>query len=439
LRSYLRATWGYDDRRLRYLYLSAVEPIVLYGWSLWNPFLATIKGVKCVRSFQRVFAIARTKSFTTTSTDALLVLANVDPIDFTVMKTAYLRLSTSNYANFSCSTKKWLGKYFPDVLLLPTPGGYSLSPLPPRWPPWVCLPKPIQLEQGCSLLRASAQVIRIFVTTARSAGIPRFAILSANHKNVVDLDSGALPVFTSDNMTNLFTMHRALVLTARALQSHEHVEIISPSTKLLSFLILGKLVSSLQLNCLDSMVPIRHNTSFYVAQDLSSSYGLCLTRVICESLDIRHPVIELRQPKEVAGAVASMLIKSLHEREWASWLNATTTTSFFPTVQSASMLLSTQLNCQLSQILSGHSALNTHQYRFKFRPSPACSCGEPHGSIEHFLFYCILFSHPRISFSAACRECALPWPPSLDNIPTHRVVWTAMVRYISATKRLRKT
>ncbi|EFX84565.1 hypothetical protein DAPPUDRAFT_239001 [Daphnia pulex] len=135
----------------------------------------------------------------------------------------------------------------------------------------------------------------------------------------------------------------------------------------------GKLVSSLQLNCLDSMVPINHNTSLYVAQDLSSSYGLCLTDLICESSDIRHPIIELRQPKEVAGAVASMLIKSLHEREWASWLNATTTT------------------------------------------------------------------HPRISFSAACRECALPWPPSLDNIPTHRVVWTAMVRYISATKRLRKT
>ncbi|KAK4006228.1 hypothetical protein OUZ56_011384 [Daphnia magna] len=351
-KSVFMATWGYDDRRLRYLYLSAVEPIPLYGCSLWAPFLATKKGVKCVRSFQRVFAIARTKSFKTTSTDALLVLANVDPIDFTVMKTAYLRLSTN-------------------VLLLPTPGGNSPSPLPPRWPPWVCLPKPIQLNQGCSLLPASAQVARIFVTTARSAGIPRFAIISANHKNVVDLDSGALPVFTSDNMTNLFAMHRALVLTARALQSHEHVEIISPSTKLLSFLILGKLVSSLQLNCLDSMVPIRHNTSFYVAQDLSSSYGLCLTRVICESSDIRHPVIELHQPKEVASAVASMLIKSLHEREWASGLNATTTRSFFPTVQSASMLLSAQLNCQLSQILSGHSALNSHQYRFKFRPSPA--------------------------------------------------------------------
>jgi hypothetical protein len=233
-------------------------------------------------------------------------------------------------------------------------------------------------------------------------------------------------------------MHRALVHAALALESHEHVEIISPSHKLLSFLNLGKLVSSLQLHCLDTMVSIHHNMSFCVAHDLSSSFGLCLTRAICNSSDILHPVLELRHPKQVAFAVASSPIKSLLEREWASGLNATTTRYFFPTVQSASMLLSAQLNCQLSQILSGHSALNTHQYRFKFRPSPACSCGEPLESIEHFLFHRILFTQPRLSFSAACREGAIPWPPSLDNISTHQAVWKAMVRYISATKRLRR-
>jgi hypothetical protein len=68
-----------------------------------------------------VFALARTKSFKTTSTDALLVFANVEAIDFTVMKTAYISLSASNYVNFSCSTKKWLGKYFPDALSLVFP------------------------------------------------------------------------------------------------------------------------------------------------------------------------------------------------------------------------------------------------------------------------------------------------------------------------------
>ena len=166
LKSLLRAKWGYNDRRLRYLHHSAVEPILLYECSLWAPFLATKKGVKCVRSFQRVFAIARTKFFKNTSADALLVLAYVERIDFTVMKTGYISISARNNVNVSCSTKKkWLSKYFPDALSPPMPGGYSFYPLHPRWPPWVCLPKPIRLEEGCSLLPASAQVIRIFVTT----------------------------------------------------------------------------------------------------------------------------------------------------------------------------------------------------------------------------------------------------------------------------------
>ncbi len=125
----------------------------------------------------------------------------------------------------------------------------------------------------------------------------------------------ALLVSTSDGKTNLFAMHRTLVHTARTLKSHEHVEIISSSPKRLSFLNLGKLVSRIQLNCLDTMVSIRRNTSFCVVHDLLSSYGLCLTRAICESSDIRDPILELRHPKKVAVVVASTLTKSLHQRE----------------------------------------------------------------------------------------------------------------------------
>jgi hypothetical protein len=104
--------------------------------------------------------------------------------------------------------KHWYFFYLERVSLLCFTGGYRrkeaiVFTLSLLWQPWVCLPKPIQLEEGCSLLPASAQAIRIFVTTFRSAGIPRFAILSANHKNVVDLDSGSLPVSTSDSMTSI--------------------------------------------------------------------------------------------------------------------------------------------------------------------------------------------------------------------------------------------
>jgi hypothetical protein len=437
LRSYLRATWGYDDLRLRYLYQAAVEPIVLYGCSLWAPFLSTKKGVKSVRSFQRVFSIARTRAFKTTSTDALLVLSNLTPLDLTVLRTAYNRFMTGNFDSFSPSSKRWLSRFFPDIMSLPT-AVCSESYLLPRWPPWVCLPRLLYLDEGCLLGPSSEQVMRIFVTTVRATEGPRFALLSTDHKRVVDLETGSLPISSNEINTNMFVMHLVLVRASLALKSYEHVEIVSSTPDLFKLLRLGKRPSGLQLKCLEAMVSIRDNITLCVCKTPATSYGLRLSRASCETTDLSHPAHEIHLPKEVAVAAASILIQFLQEQEWSIGKNAPVTRSFFPTVKGAHMLFHSQLNCQISQILSGHSALNSHQFRFKFRPSPACACGDLYESIEHFLFHCSLFSRERRSFISACKDAVVTWPPQFYEIPMHRPIWNAMVHYITATRRLKQ-
>ena len=54
--------------------LRSVEPIFLYGCSVWSPILSGKKGVGLLRSFQRLFTSSITKVFRTTSTESLLVL-----------------------------------------------------------------------------------------------------------------------------------------------------------------------------------------------------------------------------------------------------------------------------------------------------------------------------------------------------------------------------
>nr|CAH0112580.1 unnamed protein product [Daphnia galeata] len=379
--SYLRATWGYDDLRLRYLYQAAVEPIVLYGCSLWAPFLSTKKGVKSVRSFQRVFSIARTRAFKTTSTDALLVLSNLTPLDLTVLRTAYNRFMTGNFDSFSPSSKRWLSRIFPDIMSLPT-AVCSESYLLPRWPPWVCLPRLLYLDEGCLLGPSSEQVMRIFVTTVRATEGPHFALLSTDHKRVLGFK----------------------IVRARR----------------------DCLIYSRFAKCLEAMVSIRDNITLCVCKTPAISYGLRLSRASCETTDLSHPAHEIHLPKEVAVAAASILIQFLQEQEWSIGKNAPVTRSFFPTVKGAHMLFHSQLNCQISQILSGHSALNSHQFRFKFRPSPACACGDLYESIEHFLFHCSLFSRERRSFISACKDAVVTWPPQFYEIPMHRPIWNAM-------------
>ena len=133
---------------------------------------------------------------------------------------------------------------------------------------------------------------------------------------MVDLETGSLPVFTNENNTNMFAMHRVLVRASLALKSYEHVEIVSSAPDLFSFLRLGKRPSGLQIKCLEAMVSIRDNTSLCACKAPSTSYGLRLSRASCESTDISHPAYEIQQTKEVAVALASVLIHSLQEHEW---------------------------------------------------------------------------------------------------------------------------
>ena len=92
LRASLRATWGFDRRRFRHLYYSmSVKPILLYGCSAWTPTLSTKKGIKLLRSFQRVFAASITKAFQTSSIESLLVLSNSLPLDLRVLEISILR------------------------------------------------------------------------------------------------------------------------------------------------------------------------------------------------------------------------------------------------------------------------------------------------------------------------------------------------------------
>ena len=69
----LRHSWGFDKKRLRFLYSAVVEPIITYGCAVWASFLRTEKGIKRIKSFQRVITLLVTKCFKTASAELLLV------------------------------------------------------------------------------------------------------------------------------------------------------------------------------------------------------------------------------------------------------------------------------------------------------------------------------------------------------------------------------
>ncbi|CAN0138584.1 unnamed protein product, partial [Heterosigma akashiwo] len=77
----VRRTWGLKPRVVKILWKGAVEPILLNGVGVWAAALKRKGVVKALRGAQRMAALAKTRCFKTTSTEAVLALAGMPPID----------------------------------------------------------------------------------------------------------------------------------------------------------------------------------------------------------------------------------------------------------------------------------------------------------------------------------------------------------------------
>lgn len=98
--SCLRQFLGYDSRRLRFLYNSAVEPIFTYGCSVWASVLCTKAGVKKIRSFQRIICRVITRSFKAVPTESLILLSNLLPLDLRILEISSFGLFSQSPASF---------------------------------------------------------------------------------------------------------------------------------------------------------------------------------------------------------------------------------------------------------------------------------------------------------------------------------------------------
>jgi hypothetical protein len=131
-----RQSFGFDDKRLRFLYSSAVKPIFTYGCSVWVSFLKTKAGTKKVRSFQRTICRFIICAFKTAPTESLILLSNLLPLDLRVLEISTLRLlSSSTDLCFSKSSRNFISQRLPFVSK-----GYTLSrtslPSLTNYPPW---------------------------------------------------------------------------------------------------------------------------------------------------------------------------------------------------------------------------------------------------------------------------------------------------------------
>ncbi len=133
VRRHLGRTWGLSRHRLRTIYTAVAEPTLLYACSIWASVVQTKRGVKRLRSIERVYNKMAMRTFKTVDTGALSILTGSIPIDYRIREIVLRRLHISNYSTVSPSASRAVPKYLSDDQLKASDPLITTKHPPPPW------------------------------------------------------------------------------------------------------------------------------------------------------------------------------------------------------------------------------------------------------------------------------------------------------------------
>ncbi len=315
----LRATWGADRRRLLFLYETVVEPIVLYGSSVWISGLHRKICHSKLRSFQRSITLLVTRAFKSAPTLSLLALSNLRPVDNRALERAAISmLSPPFVCCFSDSSRKLVHKNIP---LLKSSDRIELVSYPhlSSHPPWeFCFSKLFMLQQGStSFLPSHPYVTRCYVVVLSDGGKLTFGVVGCNTRGVIYSDHG---LFVSG-----FTIHRAASYAINqslrffkdvvSSNSTDYIfDLFVQKPSFLSFTLPNKKLSELEVENLSLLASLQNRLTMFMGLNSSSSgYGAaeCLARN--SSTLVKSDVTT----SDLMKSLIKQKVASLWAEEWA--------------------------------------------------------------------------------------------------------------------------
>ena len=375
-----------------------------------------------------------TKSFKTASTESIILLSNITPIDHVIIRNAACRLLSNRDDPFTPSSYHFLNNSLPELAIIEK-SDKSESPFSGSLPPWdfgfniSFLPKHIVVP----LLPSDENTVHIFSVNTQSSGLTVSGIVVTNHTGLISSHNFSFK--TNKTKYNSRLAFQKVISIALSLSHTESIiDIFLQSSKDINFI-----KPSVKHNTLDSdnfniLTSIRGRINFYFGlHEHMAGYEFAR-----EASGKSSPPEIVKFPPSKAdnkGDIESLLF-SIWDREWSSSQKGETTRNFFPNVKAARILMTKRPSNKITQILTGHCVLNAHQHRFGFIEDPSCSCGEPLESLHHFLFFCPTYNVIRKVFRDISLEVYNIWPPELSMIPRSETLWRAMKSFVFNSKRI---
>ncbi|XP_075679871.1 uncharacterized protein LOC113789201 [Dermatophagoides pteronyssinus] len=353
--------WGLSGEVLRTIYTVAIEPILTYACSSWHGVLDFKTKRAKLLSIQRSFAISIIKGYRTISTEAAIVLANIDPLDLKILYcTNRYHLKQGNPTN-NC------------IDLIP----FQLrAPFSNRLHP--ALSTNIE-SRNCP----QHHRIDIFTDGSKIDNQTGCAFAAIENNNII-------------HSTKLRLADECSVFQAELLAILQAIQ----------WCIANDLDA--RIHC-DSQAAIKAVCSRYTSDDLAltiqrmvNSYNkhICLTWVkahvgitgneladtLAKEATKEQSISYDRRPISYGLRVLKLkMLKDWNDR-WQTSNKGRITASFFPTIKNRKECRFLP-NFVQTQFLTGHGKLGSYLFKMQIRQSDACVCGESQ-TVEHVLLYC---------------------------------------------------
>lgn len=396
-----RAQWGLNSDILRLIYISVVEPTVLYAASCWAGISTKVYAEKALNSLTRTFAIKICKAHRTVSFVSSLLLARLLPLSLRIREHAQI---------------------------------YEIK----RGKPLTCLPgrsmelrrSPFSLLHPAERKRVEFGLIRsqedveglgveepiLYTDGSKLEGKVGAAVSCWNGGVEFQHCSFRLEDFCSVFQAELSGILRALHITEKLKNTKVHI--VSDSRSSLEVIGDPNTVNPLAVDIRDKLCYLQGGGKEVALYWVKAHCGI-LGNERADELAKYAALNNRQQPKydrfPLSFAKHSTRSDSLEEwqHSYDSATTGATTKLFFKNIVLAYRVLAKfRINNYITQILTGHGGFNYYLHRFKLKESALCTCGEDiPQTVQHLLVECSKFNMLRYD----C-ECAMQTDISLDNL-----------------------
>jgi hypothetical protein len=206
---FVRNNWGLSPARMKAIYKALIIPKWLYCCSVWAS--STNRSVICrkLRSLQRTFASFMTRCPCSTSTEALLVIAGLQPIDYTIRQICAFRYSLSiPHHIFSPSSRNIVQPIFHNPLIsLPADTTTPYVSTPWSSPP--CLTILPKQSPALPVFAPSPRTLRVFTDGSKLNDKVGYGVAIFDEQALLNTCKGRLPDHAS-----VYQAESSAILTA---------------------------------------------------------------------------------------------------------------------------------------------------------------------------------------------------------------------------------